>query len=30
MDEVAIWKRALTKEEIAAHYEAGRPSLLDD
>ena len=30
MDEVAIWNRALTQEEIKAHYEAGRPSLLDD
>lgn len=30
MDEVAIWNRSLTKQEIKAHYEAGRPSLLDD
>jgi hypothetical protein len=29
MDEVAIWKRSLTAQEIKAHYEAGRPSLLD-
>ena len=30
MDEVAIWNRSLTEQEIKAHYEAGRPSLLDD
>ncbi len=30
MDEVAIWSRALTEQEIKAHYEAGRPSLLDE
>jgi len=30
MDEVAIWNRSLTQQEIKAHYEAGRPSLLDD
>ncbi len=29
MDEVAIWSRALSETEINAHYEAGRPSLLD-
>lgn len=29
VDEVAIWKRSLTAQEIKAHYEAGRPSLLD-
>lgn len=29
MDEIAIWKRSLTAQEIKAHYEAGRPSLLD-
>lgn len=29
MDEVAIWKRSLTPQEVKAHYEAGRPSLLD-
>ena len=30
MDEVAIWNRALSEKEIRAHYEAGRPSLLDN
>jgi len=30
MDEVAIWNRRLTEQEIKAQYEAGRPSLLDD
>jgi ferric-dicitrate binding protein FerR (iron transport regulator) len=30
MDEVAIWSRALAEQEIETHYEAGRPSLLDD
>jgi len=30
MDEVAIWNRALTEQEIQAHYEAGRPALLHD
>jgi len=30
MDEVAIWNRSLTAQEIKAHYEAGRPSMLDD
>jgi hypothetical protein len=29
MDEVAMWKRSLTAQEVKAHYEAGRPSLLD-
>lgn len=29
MDEVAVWKRSLTPQEVKAHYEAGRPSLLD-
>jgi len=26
---LAVWNRALTIEKIQAHYEAGRPSLLD-
>jgi len=30
IDEVAIWNRSLTEQEIKAHYEAGRPSLLDE
>ena len=30
MDEVAIWDRSLIQQEIKAHYEAGRPSLLED
>ena len=30
MDEVAIWNRSLTNQEIKAHFRAGRPSLLDD
>ena len=30
MDEVAIWNRALGQEEIQAHFESGRPSLLED
>lgn len=30
MDEVAIWNRALSETEINAHYEAGRPSLLEN
>jgi hypothetical protein len=28
IDEVVIWKRALSEEDIAAELERGRPSLL--
>ncbi|MEM9157952.1 MAG: LamG-like jellyroll fold domain-containing protein [Verrucomicrobiota bacterium] len=30
IDEFAIWKRALSQNEVQAQYEAGRPNLLDD
>jgi hypothetical protein len=30
IDEVAIWDRSLTEQEIKAHFEVGRPSLLDE
>jgi len=30
MDEVAIWSRALSEKEIKAHYQAGRPRLIEN